>query len=404
MLLNAPYPSDVRVKKEATAFLKAGFEVYLLCLRQPGEKKVEQFEGINITRINAGKNKYELAFWDVIMSLTFRHPRFKNAIPPWVRDNNIAAIHVHDLPLVGTALALKEQLKIPVVADFHENYPEALKTWFEWKKNLLARLKNKLFLNPEKWVAHERRAVNESDHTIAVVQEMKNRLIKDHQASPEKITVVTNSEGSDFLQQPDDPTVYSAFQQNFIITYSGNIGPHRGVDTVIEAMQYLKDYPDITFVIVGSGSAPIMNHLKKKVEASQVQNTVHFLGRQPSQRFYSFMKYAHANIIPHKSNGHTDNTIPHKLFQAMMVGKPVIVSSSDPLKRIVSQTGAGTIFEAGNARHLADKILTLYQDKNAQMLMGKLGIQATINGDMNWENDQKKLISVYRQVLQLVHK
>jgi glycosyltransferase involved in cell wall biosynthesis len=398
MLLNAPYPSDIRVKKETSALLKAGFTIHLLCLRQNKEKAEEEVDGIKVTRIDAGKNNYALAFWDVIMAVRFQHPRFKNAIPRWVAANGIQVLHVHDLPLVGTALSLRSRLKIPVIADFHENYPEALKAWFDWKRNPVARIKNKFFMNPGTWVSHERRATLESDRVIAVVEEMKQRLIHDYQAQAGKITVVTNSEGSDFLQQPDDPSIYKAFAGRFIVTYSGNIGPHRGVDTVIEAMQYLKDTKDIHFVIVGGGNAPIMNYLQALVKRYEVTDQVHFLGRQPSQRFYSFMKYAGANIIPHKSNGHTDNTSPHKLFQAMMVGRPVVVSSSAPLKRTIAKTNAGIIFEAGNARDLANKILDLYADQQRQAALGRNGIAATIHGDMNWEHDQKNLLGLYARL------
>ena len=132
MLLNAPYPSDLRVKKETDALLRAGFKINLLCLRRSDEKYEESFEGIQITRIDAGTNDIHLAFWDVILSMTFIHPRFKKAIPGWVKRNGIQILHVHDLPLAGTALKLRTQLKIPVVCDFHENYPEALLSWCAW--------------------------------------------------------------------------------------------------------------------------------------------------------------------------------------------------------------------------------------------------------------------------------
>ena len=399
MILNAPYPSDIRVKKETRALLEAGFTIYLLCLRKKGEKTEAEVDGIKITRIDAGKNNYGLAFWDVIMSVRFQHLKFKKAIPLWVAKNGIQALHVHDLPLTGTALCLRSKLMIPLIADFHENYPEALKTWFDWKRNPIAIFKNKLFMNPKRWASHERKATLESDHVIAVVEEMKQRLIHDYQASPEKITVVTNSEGADFLQLPDDPSVYAAFAGKFIITYSGNIGPHRGVDTVVEAMQHLKGHPEITFVVVGGGNDSIMRYLRNLVQRQGATEQVHFLGRQPSEKFYSYMKYAAVNIVPHKSNGHTDNTVPHKLFQAMMVGKPVIVSSSAPLKRITQAAKAGIVFEAGNAEDLAEKILRLYEDRSLGSELGANGIQATVNGDLNWEQEQKKLITLYNQVI-----
>lgn len=399
MLLNAPYPSDVRVKKEADALLAAGHKVHLLCARKPGEKESESFQGIQIQRINAGNGNTQLAFWDVIMSITFLHPAFYRNAKKWIARNSIQALHVHDLPLAGTALKLRKEFKTPVVVDFHENYPDALRTWFEWKKNPLAQLKNKLFMNPERWTSLERKAADASDKVIAVVDEMRNRLITDYQLPADKITVVSNTEDRAFLNQKQDSEIYKAHAGKFIVTYSGNIGPHRGVDTVIEAMSFLTNRTDIVFVVIGSGSASVMDMLSKKVNELGVSNQVSFLGRQPFETFYSYMKFTSVNVIPHKSNRHTDNTIPHKLFQAMMTGKPVLVSSSAPLKRIVESVHAGLVFDAGNAKDLAEKIKRLADDQLLQQTLGTNGVNATIHGKLNWEEEQKKLVDLYSQLL-----
>lgn len=399
MLLNAHYPSDLRVKKEADALIRGGFRIHLLCLRRENEKYQEEFEGISIQRIDAGTNDVHLAFWDVILSLTFVHPRFKKSIPAWVATHNIKVLHVHDLPLAGTALALRSPLRIPVVCDFHENYPDALRTWFAWKKNPLSRIKNKLFMNADRWTKFEKKATLEADEVIAVVDEMKIRLVRQYHADPSKITVVSNTEEMSFIRQKEIADVYKEFAGKFIMVYSGNIGPHRGVDTGIEAMAFLKDIPEIIFVIIGSGSTSVMQHLKDLTIKLQVQDNVFFLGRQPFEKFYSFMKFADVNTIPHKSNGHTDNTIPHKLFQTMMVGKPVLVSSSAPLKRVVSAVQSGVVFEADNAEDMATKIRQLYQDKTSREIMGKNGMNATLHGNLNWDHEQQSLISLYNKVL-----
>jgi glycosyltransferase involved in cell wall biosynthesis len=403
MLLNAPYPSDVRIKKETDALIGAGHKIHLICLRRTGEKTDEQIGLVNIHRIDAGKENLQLAFWDVVMSLTFVHPIFKKAIPTWIKRNNIEVLHVHDLPLVGTAMAIRKQIGTPIIADFHENYPDALRTWFTWKKNPIAQLKNRFFMNPERWAALEKRATLESDRVIAVVDEMKQRLIKDYSVQSEKVTVVSNTEDKSFLDQPVFDKIYSNYKDKFIITYSGNIGPHRGVDTVIEAMGFLKAYPEIIFVIVGSGSDAVMRFLNELCIKNGVEQSVIFLGRQPFEKFYSYMRFSDANIIPHKSNGHTDNTVPHKLFQAMMVGRPLIVSSCAPLKRIVHAANSGIVFEADNAKDLSEKILLLYQNKELQKELGENGMKATIQGTLNWEHEQKSLLGVYN-VLELEKK
>jgi glycosyltransferase involved in cell wall biosynthesis len=397
MLLNAPYPADIRVKKESDALVKAGFEIHLLCLRKKDQVSSEEFEGIKIHRIDAGKNNYQLAFWDVIMSLNFVHPKFKRAIRNLIHQEKINLIHVHDLPLAGTALSLKKDLNLKVVLDMHENYPEALRTWFKWKKNPIVRLKNALFMNPEHWTKFERKACKECDQIIAVVEEMKDRITKEHALNTEKIHVVTNTEDKEFIHQKLDQSVYESLSGKFILTYSGGIGPHRGVDTAIRGMQYLHENKNIQLAIVGFGSPSVMNSLKELVKELDLAN-VHFFGYQPFSKFFSYMSLTDVNIIPHQSNGHTDNTVPHKLFQGMMAGKPLLVSSCAPLKRIVESCQSGLVFEAGDPKDFADKVNILYENKNQRNQLANNGIEATINGNLNWETTQRTLIDLYNSI------
>ncbi len=397
MLLNAPYPSDIRVKKESDALLSAGFEIHLLCLRKKDEGYYQEFEGIKITRIDAGKNNYVLAFWDVMMSIFFFHPRFLKAARKLLLKENIPIIHVHDLPLSGTALRLKKKLGAKVVVDFHENYPEALKTWFKWKKNPIVKLKNYLFMNWQRWTEFEKRASEQSDAIIAVVDEMKERIINGYGIKPEKITVVTNTEDKAFVKQRLDTSVYQTLPSKFIITYSGGIGPHRGVDVAIKGMKELAGYPDIQLAIVGFGSTSVMNSLYELVDTLQL-NSVHFFGFQPFSKFYSYMHLADVNVIPHQSNGHTDNTIPHKLFQGMMAAKPLLVSSSAPLKRLVEEHKAGIIFSAGDPKDFAIKAMELYKNKEQAFELGQNGKKASMDGQLNWETTQKTLIQLYNSL------
>ena len=398
MLLNAPYPSDIRVKKESDALLSAGFEIHLLCLRKKDEVYQQEFEGIKITRIDAGTNNYMLAFWDVTMSILFFHPRFLTAAKKLLLHENIPIVHIHDLPLAGTALSLKKELGTKVVVDFHENYPEALKTWFKWKKNPMVKLKNYLFMNPQRWTTFEQRASEQSDAIIAVVDEMKARIIHEHNIKPEKITVVTNTEDKGFVKQKLDPSVYQTLPSKFILTYSGGIGPHRGVDVAIEGMKHLVEYPDIQLAIVGFGSKSVMESLYALVERLQLKN-VHFFGYQPFSKFYSYMHLADVNVIPHQSNGHTDNTVPHKLFQGMMAAKPLLVSSSAPLKRLIDQHRAGLVFAAGDPKDFSDKVLELYQNKDIKNQLGENGRKASMDGQLNWETTQKTLVQLYNSLL-----
>ena len=50
MVLNAPYPADMRVKKETDALVRAGIRVHLLCLRKDGQEYQEELNGFSFHR------------------------------------------------------------------------------------------------------------------------------------------------------------------------------------------------------------------------------------------------------------------------------------------------------------------------------------------------------------------
>jgi len=110
------------------------------------------------------------------------------------------------------------------------------------------------------------------------------------------------------------------------------------------------------------------------------------------------MSLTDVNVIPHQSNGHTNNTVPHKLFQGMMAGKPLLVSTCAPLKRITEKCGSGLVFQASDPKDFAEKVNALYSNKNLRDQLGTNGIQATINGDLNWETTQHILIDLYTTI------
>ena len=118
MLLNAPYPPDIRVKKEVDALIGAGFEISLICHAKENFPEEEKQKSLTIYRIHAGGNKYILTFWDILLALKMPHFAFLRKAKELINKENFIAIHVHDLPLCLTALKVKKYKPIAVVEIF----------------------------------------------------------------------------------------------------------------------------------------------------------------------------------------------------------------------------------------------------------------------------------------------
>ena len=401
MLLHEFYPNDIRVTKEVSSLIDSGFEIHLICLQRKSELKTEMVNGIKVHRIPMAQTFFWRGIWDVLLVFfAFFQPMFYKKLYWLHNKEQFDAIHVHDLPLAKTAIQLKKKTGVKVVLDFHENYPEALKVWFKWKKNPLIRLKNTMFFGFDKWLKYEKNMAQSADKVIVVVEEMAERIHQLHNIPFSKIITITNSEGKDFLNQESFEDIYTHEEGDFILAYTGGVGPHRGVDVAIEGLAFLKHHPKIRLELTGTLSTATGNWLEDLIKKHGIEKQVKINGYQPFTKFFSYMAFADVNLIPHNRNGHTDNTIPHKLYQGMMVGKPVLVSDAPPLKRVVEELNSGLVFEGGSPKDFANKVEALYLNKALYNQLGKNGYEATINQNSNWEATGKILVDEYQQLLE----
>ena len=393
MVLDAPYPSDLRLEKEIPTLVKAGAEITLLCYRRPGEKKAEEMNGFNVVRTEKPVNKRTKGLMDIYNSLFFSNiylaRELEKLSPPDV-------VHVHDLAPAGTVDRWARKNGIKTILDLHENYPEALKVWFKWRKNVLIRLKNKAFFRYGTWLKREKQMCQKYDRVIAVIDEMKERLSSIHSVASDKILVVANTELKNSQEKIQKHSSKNELKQ---IVYVGGIGPHRGLQTAIEGMSYIRDIPELHLKIVGSGNSDTIATLQEIMRKLGLEKVVEFTGRVPFEEALGYMNGAFLNIIPHLKNNHTDNTIPHKLFQIMNSGYPLLVSSCDPLKRIVTEEKCGLVFEANNPNDFAEKVR--FALKSPDLISGftRNGKKAVQKGRWNWEFDSKELLNLYRELL-----
>lgn len=392
VLADIDFPPDIRVEKEARAIRDAGYNVYILCTSNGQRPPEDDWEGCKVIRVPRLSNFYHKINW-LFKSITFHDLQWSNYIPAIIERNNIELLHVHDLPLLGTVLSIAKNMHIPVIADLHENYPAALRYYAKDRsnKNPLKRI----IYNPSRWQAYEKRSALIANHILVVVDEAKQRFVT--KGIPEnKITVIENTVDADFFEsiQLDDELI-ERYKDDFVLSYIGGFGGrHRGLDNIIKAMpQILEHIPNARLLLVGDGG--IKPVLQNMIAERSIVNKVTFVSWQPFEKVPSYITLSDICLVPHNSNPHTEATSPHKLFQYMLLSKPVVVSSCKPLQRVVDETGCGLVFQAGDSNSLAQTIIQL-QDPELRQGLGEAGRRAVLS-KYNWSETSKKLIGVYEQ-------
>ncbi len=392
MLLQNFFPPDIRVEKEARSLLKAGHQVFLLSAGKSNMPNEEIVEGIKVIRRKLPQSFSRRAWNYFCLKAPFTHPFWRSALEDAVKQYKIEAIHVHDLPLVNTGLKIAHKFNLPLIADLHENFPEAIKAYpSSWKGKFLKPIMVK------RWKRMEKSCVQQADKVITVVDEAKQHYVTDCGIPPEKVTVVMNTEDLDyFYSLPIREDIIQQYQPYFTISYIGGFGRHRGIQTAISAMpKILSEIPDARLLLVGSGGNE--SELRELAKTEKVEQVVEFTGWQPFDLIPSYIAASKVCLIPHIASGHTNSTIPHKIFQAMAMGKPVVVSSAKPLERIVKETGAGLVYPSGDAEALAEAVITIYRDNTLVAKLGEVG-KKTAREKYNWELEAKKLVSLYQDL------
>ena len=386
MVLDHPYPSDLRVENEARTLLAAGHEVALLQIA-PDERPAESVhDGVRVFRDRVprklGTTLRGLAGVTPLFDLylAFVLPRVHAR---WPFD----ALHVHDLYLVGGGLRAGAALGVPVVADLHENWVEALQH-YAWS----TRLPGRLVVRIPTWERVERAWVRQADRLVVPIEEAAARYAA-LGVDPARIAVVPNTvDLASFDADPLDPEIVARTRSAFTILYTGYVDAHRGLETVVEAMPaILAARPEVRLVVVGDGKT--LPELKARVAALGVGASVRFEGRVPQAQIKSFIAGADVALVPHLKTAHTDNTIPHKIFHAMRLGVPVVVSDCAPLERIVNAERCGVVFRSGDPVSFAGAVLAVAGDPD-RAAMGERG-RAAVLARYNWDATAAPLVATY---------
>lgn len=393
MFLGHFFPPDIRVEKEARSLLKAGHQILILSAGKNDMPNEETVGGIKVIRKKLPQDFPRRAWNFFFFQVSFVHPFWKKALEDVVKQYRVDAIHVHDLPLVSTGLNIARKFNLPLIADLHENYPEAIKVLGRSRK---AKILN--VISPTwRWKRLESFCVNQADAVITVVDEARQHYIKDCKLPPEKIKVVMNMEDLDYFYSiPIDKQIIEKYEPYFVISYVGGFGPHRGIHTAISAMPgILHQVPTARLLLVGSG--PNEAALKELAGRESVEQAVEFTGRQPFELVPSYISASDVCLVPHIASGHTNTTIPHKIFQCMAMGKPVVVSTAKPLERIVKETGAGLVYSSGDAEALAEAVIRIYRDNELATKLGEAGKKA-VRQRYNWKAEGEALTNLYQDL------
>ncbi|MEM9884587.1 MAG: glycosyltransferase family 4 protein [Bacteroidota bacterium] len=391
MILDKSFPPDPRVENEADTLIRAGHEVYLYCFDYSGtQAQQEDIYGIQVWRARMPKHIYSLSA--LAYTIPYYHWFLEKSLKKFVEENDIEALHVHDMQVARTVFKLNKAWRLPLVLDLHENRPEIMKYYAHVNS-----LQGKLLVSPKRWKKFEYQYIKQADKVIVVTEEAKQYYLKELTTNPEKFYVVPNSIRKSFYnnyQRSED--IIERYRANFTVLYLGDTGLRRGVRETINALAHLiPKIPNIRMVFVGNSKTDHV--LKSLVVRNQWENHVDLMGWQDFQLFQSYILACDVGISPIHRNIHHDTTFANKIFQYLAFGKPVIVSDCPAQQNLIEQYQCGLVFKNQSVEGIAEKITQLYEDQTLYKQLSENAKKA-IETHLNWEILSKELVQLYEQL------
>jgi glycosyltransferase involved in cell wall biosynthesis len=353
MVLHGNYPADPRVARETRAAKRAGFEVDVVAMREPGRPAREEVDGVTVHRLRVSRSRGagRLRFFGEYVAFT----GLAAVHLAWLAlRRRPGIVQVHNPPdfLVAAAL-LPKALGARVVLDIHDLSSDMFAMRFgdsraaHVAQRLLARL--------------ERLACRTADVVVTVHEPYREELGR-RGIDSDRVLVVLNS--LDETRLPED--VSRPARDPFRIAYHGTVTPHYGLAVVLDAFALLPEHlSSARLQIVGGGDA--VPELTARAEALGVSARVELTGVElPHDEVLTRIAGASVGVIPNLPSRLNRFALSTKLFEYVVLGIPVVVSDLPTLRRHFSSEEV-EFFRAGDARALMDALVRVADDYDAAL-------------------------------------
>ena len=363
-----PIAPDPRVEKEARALVRAGYQVKALGWDRSGFLPAEEdVDGVPIIRLpirapfgKGIKNFPQLFRWQVHLLA-------------WLIRNRGAydIIHACDFDTILPAFLLKNLARKKVIYDIFDFYADHLRATPHWIKKMIRAL--------DIWI------IGRVDAVILADDARREQIAG---AEPRLVEVIYNSpqELADSSPVNND----AGLEGSLSLAYVGLLQVERGL---LQLLQVFERHPSWRLDLAGFGG----DEDEIRAVATQLPNITWF-GRVPYDKALQLSRSADvllATYDPRIPNHRYSS--PNKVFEAMMLGKPIIVAKNTNMDRIIEQAGCGLVVEYGDVAGLEAALLQLCQDTDLRHRLARNARSAYLNS-YSWSQMEARLLRLYQVV------
>ena len=357
--------NESRATKEIVALINAGHTVHVIAwdrsgAAEEGMRKLDFGSRSTISydffKNNSGKNK----LYKMLVRLKWSK---------WIYSKlksltNVDAVHACDYDTGEAAMRFCMRNRVKFVYDIFDYYvdahkvPRMLKKWIEKR---------------------EIKVINSSDVTILCTEERRAQIVL---ASPKKIVVIHNS--PDIEETPE-------YKNNiYDYVYCGSLNNGRLIKEIF--MDYYK-HSNFTFAVAGKGlNSVLATELDRKYKSFSYFDSITYtevLNLEKRSKVIS--------AIYDPSIRNHQLCAPNKFYEALALGKPLIVCKGTGIDKIVERENLGMVIEY-NTKSFYSALDYLITNEEEAIEMGNRGREIYME-KYQWKFMEEKLLQLYADLI-----
>jgi glycogen synthase len=398
LMLSWEYPPVIigglgrHVHALATRLAAQGHDVVVLCRQESGTDASTHptsdypSEGVRVVRV--AEDPPHLAFERdlVAWTLAMGHAMIRAAhrlLREWRPD----VVHAHDWLVTHPAIALADQLGVPLVATVHATEAGRHSGW-------LSQPLNQQVHSVEWWLA------NRADALVTCSTAMRREVSHLFEVDSASITVIHN--GIESRAWRVGAADVAAFRRQHspdgtpLLLFFGRLEWEKGVHDLVAALPRIRArHPGTRLVVAGKGRQE--QELQTVARKHRVRRAVDFVGHLSDRELRAALAAADAVVLPSRYE-------PFGIvaLEAAAAGAPLVASTAGGLGEVVVDGRTGVSFPPGDVPAIADAVHTVLADPaaartRARAARGRLAV------DFDWNRIATATADVYDSARTVTH-
>jgi glycosyltransferase involved in cell wall biosynthesis len=296
----------------------------------------------------------------------------------------------YETALVGRAL--REHLRRPLIYE--------VRSFFEatWSPDAAMAEDGEHF---QRRYETENRCMQAADVVLTIAEAMRDDIAA-RGVPRERIHLLPNGvDPGAFQPAPPDPELRRRYglEGRTVFGYVSTLDhPREGQEFLIEAAAILKSRGRrVACLIVGDGKR--RDELEQLARRSGVADIVHFAGRVPHAEVAAHYALLDLFVVPRRNDRAARYVTPLKPFEALAMGKPLVVADLPALVEIAAPGERGLAFRPEDAGSLASVIETFLDQPGLAERLGDAGRRWVVT-ERTWARNGQRYREIVEELLE----